>query len=725
MANKSSVLYLVICVLSVFLVLPTQASDTPVGVFDFEAGLGFGPGQWTGGPVSTIGVDSVVVHGGKRSARIERHADSEGDFTAIRYNVPADRSGTIVELRGWLKSDGSDDWFGMWFRQDGGSGSVGFDNMQSRGLKGTTDWTEYRITLPLSPDARTFVVGALIAGKGTLWADDFSLWIDGKPLVEAPVITPELSVLDTDTEFALGSEINISSLSQIQTKNLYLLGRIWGFLKYHHPHVTAGQYQWDFELFRIMPAILAADDQIEAQEIFTNWVDSLGPIEPCDPCAKEISDPAQASNTDWLHDTDLLGDDLSTSLIAVHKARPASGFQFYVDLYPQVGNPNFKREIQYNKLAKIDAGFRLLALYRFWNIIEYWCPNRDIIGENWPDVLREFVPQLALSQNNNTYKLTMFKLIARLNDTHTQLRGASDVRPPSMAAAVPVSIRWIENQPVVTGWVGGQAESETTLLPGDIIYSVDGRLSHDLMDHWAPYYSASNEPVRRKNLVSALAQGELGPCRMTILRAGKEIDLTLERISNQRYDLGLHRYHTLTGDPYKMLPSGVAYMALDTVKKDSVKTWIEDAISNNAKGLIIDCRSYPSDFPIFALGGHLVSQYTPFVTFTIADKSNPGSFLWKDYIPISPREPHFSHPVVVLVDEVSISSAEYHALAFRAAPQAIVMGSTTAGADGNISKFAMPGGLSTVISGIGVHYADHEPTQRVGIVPDVVVKQII
>jgi len=37
----------------------------------------------------------------------------------------------------------------------------------------------------------------------------------------------------------------------------------------------------------------------------------------------------------------------------------------------------------------------------------------------------------------------------------------------------------------------------------------------------------------------------------------------------------------------------------------------------------------------------------------------------------------------------------------------------------------MPGGLSTVISGIGVHYADHEPTQRVGIVPDVVVKPTI
>ena len=74
---------------------------------------------------------------------------------------------------------------------------------------------------------------------------------------------------------------------------------------------------------------------------------------------------------------------------------------------------------------------------------------------------------------------------------------------------------------------------------------------------------------------------------------------------------------------------------------------------------------------------------------------------------------------MVLVDESSISSAEYHALAFRAVPGAIVMGGTTAGADGNVSRFALPGGLSTMISGIGVFDDERNPTQRVGIVPDI------
>jgi C-terminal processing protease CtpA/Prc len=79
----------------------------------------------------------------------------------------------------------------------------------------------------------------------------------------------------------------------------------------------------------------------------------------------------------------------------------------------------------------------------------------------------------------------------------------------------------------------------------------------------------------------------------------------------------------------------------------------------------------------------------------------------------------------VLVDEVTQSQAEYTTMAFRAAPQTMVIGSTTAGADGNVSQIPLPGGLRTMISGIGVFYPDKTPTQRVGIVPDIVVRPTI
>ena len=72
-----------------------------------------------------------------------------------------------------------------------------------------------------------------------------------------------------------------------------------------------------------------------------------------------------------------------------------------------------------------------------------------------------------------------------------------------------------------------------------------------------------------------------------------------------------------------------------------------------------------------------------------------------------------------------MSQAEYTSMAFRVAPGAIVVGSASAGADGNVSPFALPGGLRSMVSGIGVFYPDKIPTQRIGIVPNVEVKPTI
>lgn len=78
--------------------------------------------------------------------------------------------------------------------------------------------------------------------------------------------------------------------------------------------------------------------------------------------------------------------------------------------------------------------------------------------------------------------------------------------------------------------------------------------------------------------------------------------------------------------------------------------------------------------------------------------------------------------MVILINEITQSSAEFHTMAYRVNPNATVIGSTTAGADGNVSRFYLPGGISTMISGIGVYYPDGKETQRIGIIPDIEVK---
>ena len=64
-------------------------------------------------------------------------------------------------------------------------------------------------------------------------------------------------------------------------------------------------------------------------------------------------------------------------------------------------------------------------------------------------------------------------------------------------------------------------------------------------------------------------------------------------------------------------------------------------------------------------------------------------------------------------------------MALQTAPDATVIGSQTAGADGNASRLVLPGGISTSFTGIGVFYPDGTETQRVGIVPDIEIRPTV
>jgi putative transposon-encoded protein len=102
--------------------------------------------------------------------------------TIMQMFVPNDYLGKRVRLTGYIKSDGVKDWAGMWFRIDGGTDSksykaLGFDNMQDRPIKGTTDWKKYEIVLDVPQESSAIAFGVLLSGPGTIWLDDLNFEI--------------------------------------------------------------------------------------------------------------------------------------------------------------------------------------------------------------------------------------------------------------------------------------------------------------------------------------------------------------------------------------------------------------------------------------------------------------------------------------------------------------------------------------------------------------------
>jgi C-terminal processing protease CtpA/Prc len=81
--------------------------------------------------------------------------------------------------------------------------------------------------------------------------------------------------------------------------------------------------------------------------------------------------------------------------------------------------------------------------------------------------------------------------------------------------------------------------------------------------------------------------------------------------------------------------------------------------------------------------------------------------------------PRYRGHTVMLVDERTQSQAEHTGLFFRTANGTTFIGSPTAGANGDVVGFAVPGGISLRFSGQGVTWMDGSQLQRVGLRPDV------
>jgi hypothetical protein len=91
--------------------------------------------------------------------------------------------GKTVRYSGYIKTeDLTGGCAGLWWRVDAANQpAIAFDNMQTTGPKGTTEWTRYQIELPVSKDATNINFGVLMPGQGRAWFDELRVEIDGEP----------------------------------------------------------------------------------------------------------------------------------------------------------------------------------------------------------------------------------------------------------------------------------------------------------------------------------------------------------------------------------------------------------------------------------------------------------------------------------------------------------------------------------------------------------------
>lgn len=680
---------------------------------DFEKVEKGHPVGWSvfGSEAYAVSLDSGMSHSGKYAAQVELKG-AFPDFKAWGYTVPGSFSGKKITLSGYVKTENvTEGYAGLWMRIDP---NVAFDNMNGRGAKGTTDWTKYEVTLDMNPErTKQIALGGLLVGKGKMWVDNLRVTIDGTDIsAVSPYVRPLLPA-EKDHEFDAGSGISITSLTDIQRANLYRLGLLWGYLKYYHPVIAQGSLNWDYELFRVLPGILAASDRSAADQLFLNWIQKVGSCQPG--AAPEVKlEVKLRPDLDWIKGMGFeasLADQLQKILGCARKDE-----HYYVG-FQGAGNPEFKNESAYASMTFPDAGFRLLALYRYWNIIQYYFPYKHLIGEDWKAILMEFLPRVVAASDETAYTLVMLELIGRVHDTHANVWANNPVLSQYLGRHIgPVEVRFVQDKAVVTRYYDEAVAKEAGLQVGDQIVKVNDKLVSDIIRERLKYTPASNYPTQLRDIGARLLRTNEQTIKIFAKRGRKEFTCTVKSIT-----LAASRRLQSSDSSFRLIRKDIAYIDNEALKRSHLpKIW---PLIKDTKGLILDLRNYPSDFPIYDLTGYLMPKETPFVKFTRGSITDPGHFYFETQLSVGRNNPdYYKGKVIILINEISQSSSEFHAMAYRVHPRATVIGSTTAGADGNVSQFYLPGGISTMISGIGVYYPDGSETQRVGIVPDIEIK---
>jgi hypothetical protein len=670
-----------------------------------------------------VKVDSLIKQQGRYALSIEKVGDG-GSFGMIDYYIPKTFKGEKVELRGYIKTENVTDGFaGLWLRIDG---TEAFDNMQNRGIKGTTNWQEYTIELPYdSNKAKNIHAGALLIGGGKIWVDNMKLFIDGQPIEQASVVEKKLKGAEADTTFLTKSKIDTVILDKQKTINLTALGQVWGFLKYYHPNVIKGDFNMDAQLFRVMPAVLTAKSNTELSKVLEEWFDRFGTVSKCADCTPYKGEDIKLSPSYGLLFTgSVLNKTLQEKLQGILYKRNFSD-SYYIAMEPGVGNPRFTNELAYSGMEYPDAGYRLLSLYRYWNMIQYFYPYKNLIGEDWNNVLAEFIPKFVGAKNDIDYTLNTLALIARIHDTHANIWGGnSTLNSYKGNNGVPVKTEFIEDKLVVTGYYNDTLNIKQLVKPGDVIENIDGESVTALVQKYLPYTPASNYPTQLRDLPAAfLLRSNARTIKLSIKRTSKAQNVTLPTlpVAKVKYELDNDPEPTKKG--FYLLENNIGYLYPGKYHNSDLNEIKQ--LFNNTKGIIVDMRCYPSEFMPYTFGAYLKTNLSPFVKFTNGSIAYPGLFTFTAPLIILPTGESYKGKVIIIVNQKSQSQAEYTTMNFQSSPNIKVIGGTTAGADGNVSSIVLPGGIATMISGIGIYYPDGSETQRKGVKIDVTLKPTI
>lgn len=535
--------------------------------------------------------------------------------------------------------------------------------------------------------------------------------------------------------------------------------QIWGLVKYKSQKSAMGKFDADSAFLALVDSVKNADDGQ-----FNRLMSALiGPVDPLYSAKahnysrdKLNSYQHLLKNVDytWTKDKRYKAT-LRQQLDALSNQVNLSGKHQYI---PTVWYENeLPNEPSYAGYAFDSENMNLLALAKAWNAVEYLFPYRYVMDKDWEKVLKEMVPVFGRIDDRASYEKSMLMLAAGINDTHAgELMEKGNLKMASVIFKVryypPFDYKAEAKGIVIERFLNDSLAKTSALKPGDRIVAINGtKIERWLKDRGA-LLAASNDAVKYRELSTSnndrgdtFAFGNLdsGTLRVKVKRAGTYLDLELvmldrhdkkstrlieDDIVQKRLKEKNIRGMENIGEDIALFRAGNFFDRDLPQEKDLERLSSE---LKNKKAIIFDMRKYPQSPGLFGYYLPLVLGKAPFAfaRYYAVDLKDPGAFLLKEgvenymYVPKDGTKPMgrlYTGKIVILTDENTQSMGEWFTMMLsQFSGNTTIIGSQTAGADGDVKRLALPGGYRFSFTGNGIFYPDGRETQRIGIRPDI------
>lgn len=519
------------------------------------------------------------------------------------------------------------------------------------------------------------------------------------------------------------------SQTKISDTNKYKqIGLVWGFLKYHHPEISKGKYNWDNEFIRIIDKSIKIDSQEELNNLLSAFVaEYKTTYNPKRNLYNKKMLFRKNLDYDWI-DIAVFGENLTNELLEIKNNGDISSY--YAPFNKLTKQINFKNKISFKNFNYKIYSHKLLLLYDFWNMVEYYNVNKYLIDKNWGDYLEPFTEEFLNCKSEFEFEKIKMKLISKLQDSHSFY--ISKVVSDSLYKYKPYFyVKSINDSLLISTIYNKKLAEKDNIELGDVIFKIENKSISSNMDLFiSNSISTSNINYLRKWSHFLFFKPNDSIYVDILKKDGKKMSRYIH-LYNEYKTENTQTLLTNNKEYWSFIKEDIGYINLANINFKELKNAFSKFTST--KGLIIDLRNYPKNITNTDIANFIYPEKKEFIKILTPIKNSPslneyGTKSFLNFI-INPfkvgrkNKNYYKGTIILLVNNLTQSNAEFIGMTIQQVPKCITIGQQTAGSVMNIVPYMMSDGTVINFTGRGAFYPNGDEVQGEGLKIDYYVKE--